>query len=50
MDVGSVKHSPMANVIRLSPAEAVRSDTALRKAERPININEFQVFACETKR
>lgn len=39
MDVGSVKHSPMANVIRLSPAEAVRSDaadTALRKAERPI--------------
>lgn len=39
MDVSSVKHSPVANVIRLSQAEAVRSDaadTVLQKVERPV--------------
>lgn len=44
MDVGSVKHSPMANVIRLSSADAVRSDsadTALQKAERPVEAAEL---------
>lgn len=44
MDVSSVKHSPVANVIRLSQAEAVRSDaadTVLQKAERPVEAAEL---------
>ncbi|TXH39029.1 MAG: flagellar protein FlaG [Burkholderiaceae bacterium] len=44
MDVSSVKHSPVANVIRLSQAEAARSDaadTVLQKAERPVEAAEL---------